>query len=348
MSLFSSKSQSNEPRELQVESPVVPRGSLLELKVSQINPSRNNPRRLFDAEPLKQLRESIKLHGVLVPLTVYKLPGQDKYAIVDGERRFRCCEDLEKEGHSVLVPANVVEAPSKTASLIYMFNIHSFREQWELMPTALGLREVMDSLGVTDTGELSEITGLSTPQVERCKIILSYDKKYQMMSMDPDSKKRIPSNFWVELHPVLQLVEEHNQPLQEQIGTDGIINRLVEKYRNGKIKSVIHFRRVREAYEVSLSNGDVDVVSDRLREFVLDPELETRRAFDGFIIDNRKVQKAVDACDSFIDSISKAKLSYEIDGRDEVIAKMEAVIRYAVSVIDQLKGTDPSESEDDS
>src|SRR5687767_12755065 len=109
--------------------PIMPKGILLHLRPDQIRPSPSNPRRLFDPRPLQALKESIRAHGVLVPLTVYRLPGQERYGIVDGERRFRCCLELRSEGIEITIPANVVEAPDRMASLIYMFNIHSFREQ---------------------------------------------------------------------------------------------------------------------------------------------------------------------------------------------------------------------------
>src|SRR5713101_2586414 len=100
---------------------VISSGELLFLTPSQIRPSQNNPRHLFDPEPLLQLKNSIRQHGVLVPLTVYKLRAQNRYGIIDGERRYRCCLELEKEGHSIQIPANVVASPSKIAGILYMF-----------------------------------------------------------------------------------------------------------------------------------------------------------------------------------------------------------------------------------
>lgn len=122
---------------------VVPRGVLQDLLPEQIVPSKNNPRLLFDPEPLNDLRNNIRQHGVLVPITVYPLKGQEKYGILDGERRHKCCVDLQAEGLSLTIPANIVEPPTKIAGLLYMFSIHNFREQWELMPTALSLQTVM-------------------------------------------------------------------------------------------------------------------------------------------------------------------------------------------------------------
>src|SRR5262245_30536494 len=127
-------------------SAVVPSGTLKMLKPDDIVRSRNNPRHLFDRGPLDELKQSIEEHGVLVPITVFQPKGQKKYSILDGERRHRCCEELQDEGKSISIPANIVEPPTKIASMIYMFSIHNFRESWELMPTALALKIIMKEL----------------------------------------------------------------------------------------------------------------------------------------------------------------------------------------------------------
>ena len=315
--------------------------NLLTLRVDQLRASQSNPRRLFDAEPLSALQESIKTHGVLVPLTVYKLPGQDKYGIIDGERRFRCCQELVVDNPSIPIPANVVSPPDEMARLIYMFNIHQFREQWELMPTARALDSVIKNLETDDTAMLSEVTGLSVRQVERCRLILSYPERYQALSMEGDKSKRIPSNFWVELHPVLDLIEELLPKLTNEIGREPIIDSMVEKYRTNRIRSVIHFRRIMEANEVQEDGESRTEFVDQLRNYVLDPDLETRAAFDVFIVDSRRVTKTVDASAAFIKAMEAAKLSYASEGRNELIENLREVLVYVQGLLSKLEGEDP-------
>ena len=62
-----------------------------ELKISQIEPNKNQPRTEFDAEKLETLSESIKKYGVLQPIVVKK---QDNgfYKIIAGERRWRAAK----------------------------------------------------------------------------------------------------------------------------------------------------------------------------------------------------------------------------------------------------------------
>src|SRR5437899_12941646 len=57
------------------------------ITVDQIRPSHQQVRTRFDAEPLGELAESIRLHGVLQPLLVRRLA--DGYELIAGERRWR-------------------------------------------------------------------------------------------------------------------------------------------------------------------------------------------------------------------------------------------------------------------
>lgn len=102
---------------------IVPTGLLRRLSTGEILPSSNNL--LFDKEPLHELKKNIREHGVLVPITVYKQKGHHKYSILDGERRYKCCVELEEEGLVRDIPANIVDPPTKIAGLLYMFSIHN-------------------------------------------------------------------------------------------------------------------------------------------------------------------------------------------------------------------------------
>jgi ParB/RepB/Spo0J family partition protein len=323
-------------------------------------PSKNNPRKLFDPEPLRELKESIREHGVLVPITVYRPKGQQKYSILDGERRHRCCVELEAEGLDIRLPANVVDPPNKIAGLLYMFSIHNFRQPWELMPTALSLKVVMEELHETDSGPLCRLTGLSGPQVERCLVLLSVPERFQQMSLDPDSRTRIPSNFWIEALPVVDLAERELPGVSSEIGgREGILDQLVLKYRDRNVKSVIHFRRIMEAYEHSTRDDEFGEepedgqeespsrrrrVLNRLGEYLKDPGLETRSAFDEFVAEPRMVQSAVDACDDFVRQLRRLKLNYVVDTAD-LVARLQRARDFVDGLLQKLAGGDEPEEQ---
>lgn len=319
----------------------VPTGHLLQLKVAELRINPGNPRRLFDPEPLADLRDNIRTHGVLVPLTVYRLPGQDLYEILDGQRRFQCCQDLERQGHSLLVPANVVEPPTKIAGLLYMFNIHNYRQPWELMPTALSLRVVMRELDTTDTKRLANLTGLNEKSVERCKVLLTFPEKYQLMSLTSNPKLRIPSNFWIEANPVIRLIEVEVPSLWAELGYEGILDNLVVKYEQGRIRSVIHFRRIVEAFDV-VERAKAALI-ETLDQYIREVDLETRAAFDPFLADSRHSVDAIRACQLFVSNIAGLKLEHISDQRLELIAELKQVRRVVDDLAGALEGSDPPE-----
>src|SRR5882724_250068 len=88
---------SKQEKPFEIQPTVLPQGELLKLKPSEIIPSRNNPRLLFDRPQLDELKNNIRQHGVLVPITVFQQEASKKYTILDGARRHRCCLELEKE-----------------------------------------------------------------------------------------------------------------------------------------------------------------------------------------------------------------------------------------------------------
>jgi ParB family chromosome partitioning protein len=322
-------------------SQVVPSGALKYLKTEQVAPSRNNPRLLFDPEPLRVLKENIRQHGVLVPITVYKLKGQDRYQILDGERRYRSCVLLEEEGVKELsIPANIVEPPNSIAGLLYMFSIHNFREAWELMPVALSLKVVIKELGEDDTPKLSQLTGLSEPQVERCKTLLSYPDRFQKLSLEPDPETRIPANLWIEAEPLFSMIEEWLPAFYKKHGRDGISDIWVAKYQGGSIKSVIHFRRIVEAAEQAKEHHREGDFKERLNTYLTDVSAETRATFDTFVAEAKKIGTAMTACDDFIKQIRRAKIEHIVD-RDIVIKSLKDVQKFIDTLLSKLEGEDP-------
>jgi len=320
---------------------LTPTGKLVHVTYKDLAPNIANPRQLFDAEPLRDLKDNIRLHGVLVPLTVFKLPGGDKYGIIDGARRHICCKDLAEEGTIVSIPCNVVVPPTKVAGLLYMFNIHNFRKAWELMPTAIALEAVIDELGEKDTKKLSNLTGLSEPQVERCKILFDVPEEFRKLSLDPNPIARIPSNFWIEAMPLVDLTKEVLPDIYRELSRRGLLRRLVEKYRAKKIKSVIHFRRIIEAYENTKENpGESRRFIRALTDYLSNVELETRAAFDGFVEDARKVRSALEACEQFLDSLKRTKVEHITERRDELAASLKDARRYIDRLLTALEGED--------
>ncbi len=295
-------------------------GAFKQFSYRDLKPNPQNPRRLFDREPLRILEESIRSNGILVPLTVYQDKRTGQYYILDGERRWRCAEMIETDPDKprrVPIPANVVAPPTPVANMLWMFNIHNLREQWELMPTALSLKVIMDQLGQTDEKKLAEITKLSEPNVRRCKILLSYHAKYHEMMLDVDRDRRIKANFFIELHPVLELYMNLPKVRRANKHRDSLIQHFLTLYEKGKIASVIHFRRILEAYDYIRDDGAVNEAKEErfletAQRLASSDKHTIKELFDPLTTEDRSVSTAASVCKDFLAKLRSLKLAHVV------------------------------------
>ena len=113
------------------------------LKLSEIEPKADQPRKYFDEEALEQLAESIKQHGLIQPIVVRE-SGGGFYQIVAGERRWRA----SKLAGLTEVPVIIIEADAmKAAELAIIENIQ--REDLNPYEEAQAYKSLMDSYGLT-------------------------------------------------------------------------------------------------------------------------------------------------------------------------------------------------------
>ena len=125
---------------------------LKNLKVSEIEPNRNQPRKQFDQEKIEELAASIKEYGLKQPIVVTK--KEDYYSIIAGERRWRACKvaGLDK------IPAILREDDeAKNSQIALIENIQ--REDLNPYEKALGIKNLMDTYGLSQR-KLAEKIGI--------------------------------------------------------------------------------------------------------------------------------------------------------------------------------------------
>ncbi|MDE7280184.1 MAG: ParB/RepB/Spo0J family partition protein, partial [Ruminiclostridium sp.] len=94
------------------------REGIVTLKIGDIEPNKEQPRKEFDPEQLNRLAQSISKHGVIQPLTVREKKGA--YQIVAGERRWRAA----KIAGLSEVPVRIMElTDSETAQIALIENL---------------------------------------------------------------------------------------------------------------------------------------------------------------------------------------------------------------------------------
>jgi ParB family chromosome partitioning protein len=113
------------------------------IAVDQIRPSHQQVRTRFDAEPLGELAESIRLHGVLQPLLVRRLP--DGYELIAGERRWRAA----RLAGLMSVPAVVRGDAGNDEQLVLGLIENLQRADLDPIEEARGLRRLTEDFGLT-------------------------------------------------------------------------------------------------------------------------------------------------------------------------------------------------------
>src|SRR5215470_17020604 len=113
------------------------------IAVDQIRPSHQQVRARFDAEPLGELAESIRLHGVLQPLLVRRLA--DGYELIAGERRWRAARIAGLDS----VPAVVRADAGNDEQLVLGLIENLQRTELDPIEEARGLRRLLEEFGLT-------------------------------------------------------------------------------------------------------------------------------------------------------------------------------------------------------
>ena len=140
------------------------------LPLHRVEPNPDQPRQDFDEEELAALAESIRVHGVLQPLTVRETGG-GYYQIIAGERRWRA----SRMAGLTDVPAIVIEADDKKAKeLALIENLQ--RQDLNSVEEALGYQSLMNEFGLTQE-EAAQRVGKSRPAVANALRLLTLDEK---------------------------------------------------------------------------------------------------------------------------------------------------------------------------
>ena len=119
------------------------RASSLLLPISQVESCSTQPRKSFDPEALSDLADSIRVHGIIQPLTVRKLQS-GYYQIIAGERRWRAARMAGLDQ----VPAIVIEADDRKAMELAMIE-NLQREDLNPIEEAEGYRQLMEQYNLT-------------------------------------------------------------------------------------------------------------------------------------------------------------------------------------------------------
>ena len=201
--LFSIYDEENEKDEKQTQNKVasnvtVEKDGVLELRIDEVHPNPNQPRKNFDQTALEELAQSIKNHGVIQPLVVNK--EDDGYMIIAGERRWRASKIACLEYVPCIIK-NYTEKQIKEIALIENLQ----REDLNPVEAAKAIKQLMDEYNFTQEIVADRI-GKSRPNVTNL---------LRLLSLYPDVLKLVENGRLSAGHArCLVVVSDYNQQLK--------------------------------------------------------------------------------------------------------------------------------------
>lgn len=156
-------------------------GTATTLRISEIEPRADQPRKDFDREALESLADSIAAYGVLQPILVRQNPNfEGTFEIIAGERRWRAA----KMAGLTEIPAVVVDGDDmKTAQIALIENVQ--REDLNIVEEALAYAALMDRFDMTQE-QISQQAGKSRSAIANTLRLLDLPDEVLEMLKDKD------------------------------------------------------------------------------------------------------------------------------------------------------------------
>lgn len=154
-------------------------GASTEVELDRLYPNPDQPRKAFDENAMRDLANSIREHGVIMPLVVNR-DGDGKYMIIAGERRYRAAIMAGLTS----VPVVIKELDEREVQEISLIE-NLQREDLNPIEAAFGMKKLMDEYNLTQEA-LAERLGKSRPAIANTLRLLSLAE--EVISLVRDGK----------------------------------------------------------------------------------------------------------------------------------------------------------------
>ena len=146
-------------------------GWVQEIRITEVDPNPEQPRKLFDDVKIQELAESIRIHGVVQPIIVKQ--NRNRYMIIAGERRWRAARAAGKTS----IPAILMDLNADQIIEIGLIE-NLQREDLNPVEEAQGIKMLMDRLRLTQE-ETAEHLGRSRSAVANALRLLNLSDRIQ-------------------------------------------------------------------------------------------------------------------------------------------------------------------------
>ena len=149
------------------------------LNIADIKPNKQQPRRYFNDDSMKELANSIKEQGLLMPILV-KLEKNDsnkkEYKIIAGERRWRACKSLKMKSIKAIIVKSTTDKSDALAAIIE--NVQ--REDLAIIEEAVAYDKLIQNYGMKHN-EIAKSTGKSRSYITNLIRILNLEEKVKTL-----------------------------------------------------------------------------------------------------------------------------------------------------------------------
>jgi ParB/RepB/Spo0J family partition protein len=247
------------------------------IPISQIETNTLNPRKRFVEDESDALIESILSKGLLNPIIVFKRKEDNKYIILDGERRYRAFLQINNKEISCHV---LEDEPNDLENISLMFHIHNVREEWTDFAIAKTLIKVIDEMGKSIQSltrsarlEIARITSLSEYKIKKYLVFYDYPQniidKFLISETADEPTKGMDPDILSEMHSPIKIIEKELPDFLVKYSKEKIIDACIDKKANDIIKTNRDFRLLTKSLN-AMKKGHVrkEVIFEKLESFI--------------------------------------------------------------------------------
>jgi ParB family transcriptional regulator, chromosome partitioning protein len=318
------------------------REKIIDIPLSQIEINSFNPRKRFVESEEDELIDSILSKGLLNPIIVYKKERENKYVILDGERRYKAFLKLNYKD----IPSHVLaQEPSVLENLSMMFHIHNVREEWTDFSIGQALMRVIVEMGKDvrnlerqDKLELSRLTSLSEYKINKYLVFYDYPTQVLEKFLDAELKEKsdrtkgLDPDILAEMHTPIQKIKKVLPNFLDEYSVKKIIDACIKKKANDVIKTNREFRLLAKALTAT-ERGSIRkaVMFDKLEKFVSDINVTPQDIYDQTAATLYQVESILKKTGVVIQEIENLNLNQITDDErgklEQIFRKLRTILR---------------------
>jgi hypothetical protein len=115
-----------------------------------------------------------------------------------------------------------------------------------------------------------------------------------------------------------------------------LINLFLQKYKDGRIPTVIHFRHILEAHDILKKQDRLSDFKTAARRFLQEPNSTIGQLFDPLVAEDKKTTSLEELCRDFLSGLKKLRIAHAFRRRKAVRRALESVLSAVQAEIDSL------------